>query len=137
MVVEEELARGADGAQAPPAAAAADGDDDDDDDDYVAQGLRVLADEQRDDDLEPPQGQRDEPSSNRFEATPSDRAYAAAEAYAAERRREDLVEAMRARFMNGEDGAWFDYSAVEADARYDDLEQQARDAEEAWFDDDD
>ena len=33
--------------------------------------------------------------------------------------------------------AHFDYSAVDSNERYDDTEQQGRDAEERWFDDSD
>ena len=44
---------------------------------------------------------------------------------------------MRERFLSGEDAPFFDYSTVDGDERYDDTEQQGRDAEERWFDDSD
>ncbi|KAL1508482.1 hypothetical protein AB1Y20_004583 [Prymnesium parvum] len=50
--------------------------------------------------------------------------------------REEFVRLMRERFLNGEDCAFFDYPAVDDNERYDDTEQQSRDAEERWFDDD-
>ena len=49
--------------------------------------------------------------------------------------RVELLEAMKRRFLDGEDA--FDYSEIDAHSGYDDLQQEGRDLEERWFDDDD
>ena len=51
--------------------------------------------------------------------------------------RDELLAVMRERFLNGEEAEYFDYDRVcDNNLRYDDIEQEGRDAEEAWFDDD-
>ena len=49
---------------------------------------------------------------------------------------EELLMIMKERFLNGEDGPWFDYRTVDGADRYDDGER-ARDEEERYFEDDD
>ena len=49
---------------------------------------------------------------------------------------EELLMIMKERFLNGEDGPWFDYRSVDGADRYDDGER-ARDEEERYFDEDD
>jgi hypothetical protein len=45
---------------------------------------------------------------------------------------------MRERFLSGEEAAHFDYANLcDNNPRFDDLEQEAREAEERWFDEDD
>ena len=55
-----------------------------------------------------------------------------------QRARDELLRIMRERFLAGEEHAFYDYSArCDNNPEYDDHQQQSRDAEERWFDDDD
>ena len=106
-----------------------------DDEAYIAAGLRVLEEERR---------------AKRREAGPS--AAPAEEGGAkdggggaarkkertVQRARDELLHVMRERFLRGDEGAHFDYAArCDNDPKYDDIDQQSRDAEDAWFDQDD
>ena len=52
--------------------------------------------------------------------------------------RDELLKVMRERFLNGEEREHFDYATFcDNISRFDDIEQESRDAEDAWFDDDD
>jgi hypothetical protein len=52
--------------------------------------------------------------------------------------RDELLKVMRERFLSGEEREYFDYATFcDNISRFDDIEQESRDAEEAWFDDDD
>ena len=52
-----------------------------------------------------------------------------------QRSREELMSIMRERFIAGDDAQFYDYGRMcDENADYDDVEQQARDAEERWFD---
>jgi len=54
-----------------------------------------------------------------------------------QRAREELMRIMRERFLAGDDHAFFDYATrCDNNLEFDDHEQEARDAEERWFDDD-
>ena len=51
--------------------------------------------------------------------------------------REELLALMKDRFVRGDEAAHFDYAALcDHNLRYDDLEQEARDAEDRYFDED-
>ena len=55
-----------------------------------------------------------------------------------QRARDELLQVMKDRFLRGDESAHFDYAALcDNNPRYDDLEQQARDAEDRYFDDSD
>lgn len=54
-----------------------------------------------------------------------------------EERRRQLVEVMSARFLQGGDGEFVDYAAVDADAALDDLDEMDRDAQDRYFATDD
>ena len=51
--------------------------------------------------------------------------------------REELLTVMRQRFLRGEEAAFFDYATLcDNNPGLDDLQQEARDAEERYFDED-
>ena len=51
--------------------------------------------------------------------------------------REELLALMRERFLRGDEGEHFDYaSRCDNNPKFDDIEQESRDAEERWFDED-
>jgi hypothetical protein len=54
-----------------------------------------------------------------------------------QRAREELLRLMRERFLDGMEADFYDYEGLsDNNPRFDDVEQQARDAEERWFDED-
>ena len=54
-----------------------------------------------------------------------------------QRGREELLALMRERFLRGDEGEHFDYgSRCDNNPKFDDIEQESRDAEERWFDED-
>ncbi|KAG7382477.1 hypothetical protein PHYPSEUDO_004812 [Phytophthora pseudosyringae] len=53
--------------------------------------------------------------------------------YTVEERRQQLVEVMSTRFLNGEDSEYVSYAEIDADERLDDLDEMQRDAEERYF----
>ncbi|KAI9993768.1 hypothetical protein PInf_016288 [Phytophthora infestans] len=53
--------------------------------------------------------------------------------YSIDERREQLIEIMSSRFLNGEDGAYVDYAEIDADEALDDFDEMQRDAEDRYF----
>lgn len=54
-------------------------------------------------------------------------------AYSVAQRRQQLIEVMSTRFLNGEDGEYVNYAEIDADERLDDFVAIQRDAEDRYF----
>ena len=110
--------------------------------DYEAQGFRVLEEERRQGvavEGRRPRQQRGGRGGGRGRREPAalPQSSAAGRQHAIQRAREELLTVMRERFLAGEEGEYFEYATCDNNPRYDDIEQEARDAEERWFDEDD
>ncbi|KAG3133639.1 hypothetical protein PI126_g19078 [Phytophthora idaei] len=53
--------------------------------------------------------------------------------YTVDERRDQLIEIMSSRFLNGEDGQYVNYAEIDADEALDDFDEMQRDAEERYF----
>ncbi|ETO85075.1 hypothetical protein F444_01102 [Phytophthora nicotianae P1976] len=53
--------------------------------------------------------------------------------YSIDERREQLIEVMSSRFLNGEDSEYVNYAEIDADEALDDFDEMQRDAEDRYF----